>query len=294
MSGNNHNLPDFFIIGGMKCATSTLHDQLAQIGSVFMSDPKEIYFFSDDPVYSNGLDWYRSLFAAAEPGQLRGESTTHYAKFPTYPETINRIKQAGLGDSKFIYVVRHPIDRLVSQYIHEWSQRVISCDINAALDSNPELVQYSDYAYQLNHYLDAFPKENTLIVFFEALRDDPQRVFEAVCQFLEIDGPVSWDFELGASNVSSERVRKFPLYSLLIDSKPMAWLRQNLVPKSVRNRIREGLTMKKRPVLSDASLGRLEPMFDDKLKQFGNLLGIELNLKNYTDVSKNVAVTKAK
>jgi hypothetical protein len=32
--------PDFIIIGAMKCATSTLHEQLARQPGVFMSIPK--------------------------------------------------------------------------------------------------------------------------------------------------------------------------------------------------------------------------------------------------------------
>ncbi|WP_317933057.1 sulfotransferase [Halioxenophilus sp. WMMB6] len=285
--------PDFMIIGAMKCATSTLHDQLAQLDAVFMTTPKEPYFFSDDPVYAKGLGWYEGLYEAAETSDLKGESSTHYTKFPTYPETIKRIKEAGLGDIKLIYVMRHPVDRLISHYIHEWSQRVISCDIDTALGTNPELVSYSKYAYQIQHYLDEFPKERILFVFFESLRDNPQAVFTEVCQFLGIEGNPEWDFNLGASNVSSERLRKFPLYSLLVDSKPMTWLRQNLVPKWVRNKIKKGLTMKSRPVLSESSLAQINAEFGADLQALGKILGVEINLENYSSVAKQYIAGKA-
>ena len=80
--------PDLIIIGAMKCATSTLHDQLARQPGLFMSVPKEPNFFSDDAQYARGFAWYTSLFADARPGTIRGESSTHYTKLPTLPNTV--------------------------------------------------------------------------------------------------------------------------------------------------------------------------------------------------------------
>ena len=132
-------LPDFIIIGAMKSATSTLQEQLVLQPGIFMSSPKEPNFFSDDDVYSNGLNWYSSLFENAKPGDLSGEASTHYTKLPTYPETIKRLKES-LPELRLIYVMRHPIDRLISHYIHEWSMGVFHCDINEAVEKYPELI----------------------------------------------------------------------------------------------------------------------------------------------------------
>ena len=83
-----NKLPDFVIIGAMKCATSSLHDQLAQQPGIFMSELKEPNFFSNDEQYAKGIDWYLSNFRDAYPDELLGESSTHYTKLPTYPNTI--------------------------------------------------------------------------------------------------------------------------------------------------------------------------------------------------------------
>ena len=58
-------LPHFLVIGAMKSATSTLHNQLAAQPGIFMSTPKEPNFFSDDTVYAQGLAWYHGLFSGA-------------------------------------------------------------------------------------------------------------------------------------------------------------------------------------------------------------------------------------
>ena len=72
-------------------ATTTLHEQLARQPGVFMSSPKEPNFFSDDGNYARGLDWYSSHFVGARRGEIRGESSTHYTKLPTFPRTVERM-----------------------------------------------------------------------------------------------------------------------------------------------------------------------------------------------------------
>jgi hypothetical protein len=168
------------IIGAMKAATSSLHDQLAALEGVYMSTPKELYFFSDDPVFARGLDWYSAHFEDAEADDLCGESTTHYTKLPTHPHTVERIR-AAVPEARFIYVMRHPIDRLISQYTHMWLERETTADFSTAVDGAvPELVDYSRYAMQLRPYFETFGAERVRPVFMSQLRTDPDRVLRAV------------------------------------------------------------------------------------------------------------------
>src|SRR6185295_6140807 len=117
--------PDFVVIGAMKCGTSTLHVQLAAQPGFFMSEPKEPNFFSDDAEFARGEGWYRGLFAGAGEGDLRGESSTHYTKLPTHPRTVERLASELGRDLRFVYVVRHPVDRLVSHYVHAWTENEV-------------------------------------------------------------------------------------------------------------------------------------------------------------------------
>ncbi len=65
------SLPDFLIVGAMKCGTSTLAAQLGAQPGLFMTTPKEPNFFSDDDVYARGMAWYRALFDAAPRARSR-------------------------------------------------------------------------------------------------------------------------------------------------------------------------------------------------------------------------------
>lgn len=201
------NAPDFLIIGAMKCATSSLHEQLALQPGIFMTELKEPNFFSNDEQYAQGMEWYLSHFASAKSDEICGESSTHYTKLPTYPQTIDRIRQH-FPDVKLIYVMRHPIDRLVSQYIHEWTQRFITVDINQAVTQHPELIAYSQYSMQLKPYFETFGQERVLPVFFERTIAHPQEELERICQFIGYKGKPVWNDELNAQNVSKERMRK--------------------------------------------------------------------------------------
>ncbi|MGL5134811.1 MAG: sulfotransferase family protein [Planktothrix sp.] len=280
--------PDFIIIGAMKCATSTLHEQLALQPGIFMSKLKEPNFFSNNEEYQKGWNWYLSNFASAPIEALSGESSTHYTKLPTYPETIQRI-QKHLPQAKFIYVMRHPIDRLVSQYIHEWTQKVISEDINTAITNHPELIDYSCYTMQLQPYFETFGKERVLPIFFERMLAHPQEELERVCQFIGYTKKPIWNFELEAQNVSQERIRKSVWRDILVETPGLRELRRLLVPKSFRTKIRSWWAMKQKPELTPENYDKLQLIFDQDLTVLGTQLGVEISCNNFKSRVKNQA-----
>ncbi len=274
-------LPSFFIIGAMKSATSTLHNQLAAQSGIFMSTPKEPNFFSDDDRYSLGVDWYQGLFAAAQKTDICGESSTHYSKLPDHPNTIKRLKPL-INNPRFIYVMRHPIDRLVSHYMHQWSEGVISCDINQAIDTYPELVDYSRYGMQIRPYLKTFGGGAVLPVFFEQLRAQPELTLGQVGDFIGCSKPLHWFPDLAADNVSNQRIRKFPGYQWLIESPAMSSLRRALIPRQLRDRIKDSLRMQQRPSINCFQLRKLQQIFDKDLQAITDWLGYEVSCDRFS------------
>lgn len=266
----------------MKSATSTLHDQLARQPGVFMSTPKEPNFFSDDAVWMNKLAWYRALFDAAPAGAVCGESSTHYTKLPTHPHAAERL-HAHLPGARLVYVMRHPVDRLVSHYVHEWTMRVIAEPINEAARTRPELIDYSRYAMQLRPWLDRFRLERVLPVFFERLTRSPQPEFQRVCRFVGVPGEPKWDNEAKAKNVSSERQRRSPIRDRVLDIGVLKTLRRTLLPESVRNRIKSRWRMQARPELSPDALRWVTERLDPDLRDLGRMLGLELSCATYRD-----------
>lgn len=275
-------LPDFIIIGAMKSATSTLQEQLARQPGIFMCDPKEPNFFSDDSQYGRGIEWYSSLFSPAIPGDLMGEASTHYTKLPTHGETISRM-HAVVPDARLVYVMRHPIDRLVSHYVHEWSMGNIHCGINDAVRKFPEMIAYGEYSLQLAPYFEVYGRDNILPVFFDRLTRAPQSELERVCRFIGYKGTPRWLEELKPSNVSSERLRRFPLFDVVVKSAVATQLRRTLVPRNLRNWVKAKLTMRQRPHLDPVLAKDLEYRFNRDLRRLGGWLGREICCENFKE-----------
>ena len=275
---------DFIIIGAMKCATSTLHEQLAAQAGIFMCDPKEPCFFSDDGVWRNGTDWYKALFADAGPGELRGESSTHYTKLPTYPHTVSRMAEH-LPDVKLIYMMRHPLDRLVSQYIHQWTEREIVCDLNRAVSVHPELTSYSQYDAQLTPYLETFGKDKILPLFLNQMKQRPQETLEKVCTFIGYEPRPEWQAARAGQNESAQRMRKSPLRDFLTYAPGISQIRQYLVPQAVRDRMKQSWQMTDRPELSAENVAALTDLFDQDLAQLGGRLGVSLTCANFDEIT---------
>jgi len=277
MSGGRR--PDFVIIGAMKSATSTLHTQLAAQPGFFMSTPKEPNFFSDADIWARGLDWYEGLFAGAAPDELCGDSRTHYTKLPDLPDALPRLREY-LPGAKLIYVMRHPVDRLVSHYIHAWSERTIDGAIDQAIDEHPALVDYGRYAMQIGPYLEAFGKDAVLPLFFERMLREPQAELERVCKFLGYRRIPHWEHEVRA-NVSGERLRRSALRDALVLNPLATFIRRNFIPQSVRDRVKAKWQMREKPALGPDALAKVTARFDSDLARLGPLLGVELNCGNF-------------
>jgi len=277
--------PDFMIIGAMKCATSTLYGQLALQPGIILSSPKEPNFFSNNEIYAQGMEWYWNLFNQSGSSGLIGEASTHYTKLPTYPKTVERIYKH-VPNAKFIYVMRHPLDRLVSHYMHEWSQNVIRCGINEALEQHPELIDYSRYYYQLVPFLELFGQGRVTPVFFESMLSRPQQELDRICTFIGYQGKPTWQ-TIEPQNVSKERIRRFMGYELLIENSAMRWIRRSFVPQTWRDTVKANFSMKNRPELNSENIKMLEQIFNDDLALLGEQLDVSLNCSNFKEIVKS-------
>ncbi len=278
--------PDFIVIGAMKSATTTLHEQLARQPGVFMSRPKEPNFFSDDAVYARGWGWYSTHFRAARPGALRGESSTHYTKLPTFPWTVERMRR-DVPRIKLIYVMRHPIDRLVSQYVHELTAGRVRASLLEAVHQHPELIDYSRYAMQLEPFLGTFGFVNILPVFFARLVSASQQELERIGRFLALDGPVKWDATLRPQNAGRDRLRPSSFRQALVQAPVLCSLRRRVVPRRWSQSAKVFWRAQIDPPQIPADLtARLCEIFDADLCQLGSWLGIGLDCANFDAVTR--------
>jgi hypothetical protein len=177
-------LPSFLLIGAMKAGTTTLYRYLREHPDVFMATPKEPNFFNDH--WHRGVGWYERLFAAVPATRARGEASVRYTSYPNAPECPSRIASV-IPDVRLLYVVRDPIARIRSHYLHEVAALREHRPVERALRENPSYLDLSRYATQLERYLDHFPREQLLVVRAEDLFRDPSQVLPTVYGFVGVD-----------------------------------------------------------------------------------------------------------
>lgn len=208
-------LPDFLIIGGQRCGTSSLYKYLGAHPQVVPSLRKETRFFSVE--YEQGIDWYRAHFpmVAAMTGlaRLRGSSRTFEAT-PDYlldPRTPARVARSLPPNSKFIAILRDPVARAYSHWKHmrRLGIETLSFEDAVALESdrigselqeihNGSAGQFKNffrfsyiargyYAEQLERWLSTFPASQFLVLDAEDLYTRPDDVLHNICHFLDID-----------------------------------------------------------------------------------------------------------
>jgi Sulfotransferase domain len=207
-------LPNLIIIGAMKCGTTSLHYNLGLHPDISMTREKELHFFIGGKNWKNGLPWYRSHFS---PKTLyTGESSPTYTMFPFIKDVVARMYDI-IPEARLIYIVRNPIRRIISHYIHRLAIGEENRPIDAALVDFPDnpFIQGSRYYFQLSQYFGYFPDSHIHIMTLESLRDHPAEAMSGVFRFLGVNDHFYSPKFLDAMHKSSEKGRKNQIGLLL-------------------------------------------------------------------------------
>ena len=147
--------PDFLLIGAQKAGTTSLFFDLRAQPGVFIPDEKELCVLLE-PAGDKVRAAYDGYFKAAATGDCRGDCSTDYTKRTEHQEVAKRAFERLGPDLKLIYVVRDPIQRLLSHHHHR-SNEVGGISLERAIDEWPEIVDNSRYGFQLEAWLEYFP-----------------------------------------------------------------------------------------------------------------------------------------
>jgi sulfotransferase family protein len=177
-------LPNTLIIGAAKCGTSALHYYLGQHPQTSMSRPKELLYWHR-PDWLERREWYEQQF---EDAPVRCEATPAYTWYPHRQGTPERIHSV-IPDVRLIYVVRDPIERLVSAWIQHYANgRRTPLSEWLSDFERPEhiLVSPSRYATQMEQYLEFFPASQMMVIDQHELMTERRETLREVFSFLEI------------------------------------------------------------------------------------------------------------
>ena len=210
MTANNHQGPDFILIGSPKSGTTSLYHYLQQHPQIAMSAVKEPHFFlfdgPEEPDFNGPFDpmrrremvrdWqrYRSLFDQLPEDAIKGEAWVHYLYSDQAREAIAR----RLPDCKLLVMLRHPADRAHSAWQRDRMHGIESvADFREALADGPRRVRegwrtgtferVGYYARNLKPYIDTFGKERVRVFLFDDLVDAPEQLMRDLFEYLGAD-----------------------------------------------------------------------------------------------------------
>jgi hypothetical protein len=81
---------------------------------------------------------------------------------------------------RLVYVLRHPVQRMVSEYVHHRATGEETLPLVQAMLQRSRYFLISSYAMQLEQYLQYFPREQIVVCTSEELRAERERVVRDV------------------------------------------------------------------------------------------------------------------
>jgi hypothetical protein len=240
LTASRRTWPDYLIAGTKKGGTTSLANWLVQHPGVMRMFPraqrhKSAHYF--DAHFAQGPSWYRSHFPlertrerlADELGYrpVVGEASPYYMFHPAVPDRVRSL----LPDVRVLMLLRDPVTRAYSHYwdrvatgfedlatfeeaIAAEAVRLHDIELDRFVEPTFEHFSYEHHSYlargryaeQLSRWLRVFDPSQLLVLEFERLSVEPEKVLAEVLRFLDL--PAYEGIDLRARN---ERVSHPPM-----------------------------------------------------------------------------------
>lgn len=202
MSKDHNNLklvqPNTFLIGAQKCATTSVYDWLSQHPEICAPMSVKDFEYFTRPEYFNN----EALLSGYYKDLLKNESvimqgSVHYIYFE---EALKRITNTS-PKSKFILIVRNPIERAISAYKYAVKFNYEDLPIEQAFKAESDRLKSKDirvlseltykthglYFEQISKLYELIDKNQLHIVLYEDISTNPEKVTTDLFKFLEVD-----------------------------------------------------------------------------------------------------------
>ena len=214
-------LPDFIIIGSMKCGTTSLYYDICEHPCTLAAAYDEIGFF--DSNFHLGINWYRSMFPTQkimnkireDTGySITGEDTPFYFWKKEVAERIS----LDIPKTKIIVILRNPVDRAYSNYnlavrennekltfeetIEEEIRFLENHTFRDAVDSRRSYLSKGMYKNQIKLWFDVFPRKQIHVLSTEDMQQKPKQELLKIFRFLGIP-------EYTIKNQQKQKVAKY-------------------------------------------------------------------------------------
>lgn len=197
-------IPNLFILGAQKSGTTSLSKYMSKHKDIFVSNPiKEPgYYWGDE----NFMKYWKSkdvhissrdqllhdyMLIGYNNEKYICDASTFYT-IANYSRTFGipeRMKNE-IEDPKFIYIMRNPIEKIISGYLHLKRFNKIECNFGAFVENDyryKQQIKTSLYHWQISYYHNFFNRDRFHYIIFERLVLNPNEIMNMLYDFLAID-----------------------------------------------------------------------------------------------------------
>ena len=290
--------PNFLVIGAAKSGTTALYHFLRQHPQVYMSPRKETNFFAfkDQEILFHGpgdgtiseqsittAEDYENQFEAVSNEVAIGEASPWYL----YSERAADNIRCSLPNAKLIAILRNPVDRAFSSYLHVVRDGRECLSFEEGLRAEEDRIrqgweyiwhyrQTGYYAAQVERFSTLFSDEQTRWYLYEDFLSDPDGLLQEICEFLEIDCDFAVDtsFKPNATGVPKNQL----LGRLLLRPNPIKSTAKRLMPKQLRYNIGQRINQRllTKPSMSGETRRMLLYDYEDDISALQDLIGRNL------------------
>lgn len=229
--------PDFFVVGPHRTGTTWLYKNLRRHPQIFMSSPKEIYFFtsiknSKHPRYvSNKLSWYLKLFSDSPmrflaknalslfnyreyyKPKVRGEASTTYAVMAK-----DLIEESLIlnSDLKAIIMLRNPIDRAWShakmELVRDKGRKFEDVPEKEFIDffQDSYIESCGNYTPIIENWYSILKAENIFTGIFDDISKSPHELLFKIYNFLGVKAESKYMPQLAQKRINETKKTPIP------------------------------------------------------------------------------------
>lgn len=296
-------LPNFLIVGTMRCGTSSLYHYLRSHPQIYLSDIKEPGFLvadylrhipKEDPRYDStqkrilNFQDYQNLFRNHSDEKCIGEATT--ACLILYESSIKNIKKY-LGDIKIIIGLRDPIPRALSNYNYivklGFDNNSLAYNIemeNYRLKNNWDPIWAIKKMGFYHEHVNAFVNEfsDVYIYNFDEFVNNTQKIYTDILSFLQVEKVIPRDINLIFNRSSDELNLLGKVANQIVSMKnkyKLTWIQEYDFYYKIRDYICKHQYKKpKKNYMDSIDIDDLFKEYKDELTKINNLLA-DMNVR---------------
>ena len=280
--------PDFFIVGGSRCGTTSLYSYLKQHPDVFLPERKEPHYYSSQstplPYWLLPLKSiitkqdYLQLFEDSKENMIVGDASSTYLMNLDAPKLIFEDNP----NAKIIISLRNPIDRTYTAYLAQYRSgnekrsfgESIRRDFSAITgeELQRQSALNSDYYEYVKNYYHYFPKEHIKIIIFEEFIKNPKQTMKELLHFLNLSTELNIKYE----QYNEFKFPKNEVSKAIVNNRFIVNISLALIPAKIRHYIFRRLVTRTKPLMLEKDRDFLKEKYVDGVKKLESLLNRNL------------------